>query len=162
MRTVLIVAALLVLTGSAPAGEAMHDMRLTPDALIWRENPNTPTGSQVTILVGDPTKAGEIVVQRLKFPPNYHVPPHIHPYDEYGTVISGSFGAGAGEKLERTGELLKAGGFWLHPAGHPHFGWTGDEGAILQIHFIGPGGIQYVNPADDPRKKAPNAGTAPR
>jgi hypothetical protein len=31
--------------------------------------------------------------------------------------------------------------------------WTGSEGAILQVQFIGPGGIDYVNPADDPRKK---------
>jgi quercetin dioxygenase-like cupin family protein len=133
--------------------EAMHDMRLTPDALTWRDHPNIPKGGQVTILIGDPTKTGEVVVQRLKLPPNYHVPPHIHPFTEYGTVISGSFGAGVGEKLETTGELLKPGSFWMHPAKHPHYGWTGDEGAIVQIHFIGPGGIEYVNPADDPRKK---------
>ena len=31
--------------------------------------------------------------------------------------------------------------------------WTGDEQAILQVQFIGPGGIDYINPADDPRKK---------
>ena len=93
------------------------------------------------------------MVQRLKLPPNYHVPPHIHPFTEYGTVISGSFGAGVGETFERTGELLKPGSFCMHPAKHPHYGWTGDEGAIVQIHFIGPGGIEYVNPADDPRKK---------
>jgi hypothetical protein len=68
-------------------------------------------------------------------------------------VISGSFGAGVGEQFERMGELLKPGSFWMHPAKHPHYGWTGDEGAIVQIHFIGPGGIEYVNPADDPRKK---------
>ena len=63
--------------------EAMHDMRLTPDALTWRDHPNIPKGGQVTILIGDPTKTGEVVVQRLKLPPNYHVPPHIHPYTEY-------------------------------------------------------------------------------
>jgi hypothetical protein len=73
---------------------------------------------------------------------------------EYGTVISGSFGAGVGATFERTGELLKPGSFWMHPARHPHFGWTGDDGAVIQIHFVGPGGIEYVNPADDPRKKA--------
>jgi quercetin dioxygenase-like cupin family protein len=143
----------LAFAGSTPAEEAMHDMRLAPDALTWRDHPNIPTGGQVTILVGDPTKTGEIVVQRLKLPPNYHVPPHIHPFTEYGTVISGSFGAGVGKTFERTGELLKPGSFWMHPAQHPHYGWTGDEGAIVQIHFIGPGGIEYVNPADDPRKR---------
>jgi quercetin dioxygenase-like cupin family protein len=114
----------------------MHDMRLTPDALTWRDHPNIPKGGQVTILVGDPTKTGEVVVQRLKLPPNYHVPPHIHPFTEYGTVISGSFGACVGEKFERTGELLKPGSFWMHPAKHPHYGWTGDEGAIVQIQEV--------------------------
>jgi hypothetical protein len=29
-----------------------------------------------------------------------------------------------------------------------------NEGAIIQKQFIGPGGIEYVNPADDPRKKS--------
>jgi hypothetical protein len=27
------------------------------------------------------------------------------------------------------------------------------EEAILQVQFTGPGGIDYINPADDPRKK---------
>ena len=29
----------------------------------------------------------------------------------------------------------------------------GNEEAIIQVQFIGPGGIDYSNPADDPRKK---------
>jgi hypothetical protein len=31
--------------------------------------------------------------------------------------------------------------------------WTGNEEGILQVQFVGAGGIDYVNPADDPRKK---------
>jgi quercetin dioxygenase-like cupin family protein len=157
LRTLLIFVTLLTFAGSTPAEEAMHDMPLTPDALTWRDHPNIPKGGQVTILVGDPTNTGEIVVQRLKLPPNYRVPPHIHPYTEYGTVISGSFGAGVGKQFERTGDLLRPGSFWMHPAKHPHFGWTGNEGAIVQIHFIGPGGIEYVNLADDPGLRALSA-----
>jgi len=48
----------------------MNEIRLTPDALTWKEHPNIPKRGQVVILVGDPTKAGEVVVQRLRFPPN--------------------------------------------------------------------------------------------
>jgi quercetin dioxygenase-like cupin family protein len=156
MKKLLSVVTLLGLAGSALAltQDAMNDIRLTPDALTWKDHPNVPNGGQVAILVGDPTKADEVVVQRLRFPPNYHVPPHTHAYAEFGTVISGSFGSGVGEKFERKGELLKAGSFWMHPARHAHYGWTGNEGAIVQIQFIGPGGIEYVNPADDPRKKS--------
>jgi hypothetical protein len=51
------------------------------------------------------------------------------------------------------GALYYTGSFWMHRAKHAHYGWTGEEGAIVQIHFIGPGGIEYVNPADDPRTK---------
>jgi hypothetical protein len=63
---------LLAFAASVPAEEPMHDMRLTPDTLTWREHPNIPKGGEVTILIGDPMKAGEVVVQRLKLPPHYH------------------------------------------------------------------------------------------
>jgi quercetin dioxygenase-like cupin family protein len=154
MKWPLILAAFIIaLAGSALGQDAMQDILAKPDALVWKDAPNVPKGGQVAILVGDPKKPGEVVVQRLKFPPNYHVPPHTHPYAEFGTVISGSFGVGMGEKLEMKGGLSKAGSFWMHPAGHAHYGWTGNEEVIIQIQFIGPGGIDYVNPADDPRKK---------
>ena len=29
--------------------------------------------------------------------------------------------------------------------------------AIIEFHFIGPGGIGYVNPADDPRRRTETA-----
>jgi hypothetical protein len=33
-----------------------------------------------------------------------------------------------------------------------HFAWTKDE-TIVQVRGIGPSGVTYVNPADDPGKK---------
>ena len=153
MKTLVTLAALVALGGSALAQDAMKPTMVTPDALTWKDNPNIPKGGQFTILVGDPTKPGETVVQCVKFPANYQVPPHTHPYAETVTVISGSIGYGMGEKLEMKGEMLKPGGFAANPAKHPHYVWTGNEGAIVQVQFIGPGGIDYVNPADDPRKK---------
>jgi len=92
--------------------------------------------------------------QRGKLPANYQVPPHTHPYAETITVLSGSVGFGTGDKFDPTkGEMLKAGAFYAQPAKHPHFVWTGNEEAVVQVQFIGPGGIDYSNPADDPRKK---------
>ena len=38
------------------------------------------------------------------------------------------------------------------PAGAPMFGFTKEE-TVIQLHGVGPWGISYVNPADDPRKK---------
>src|ERR1700751_4794229 len=74
--------------------------------------------------------------------------PHTHPYAETVTVISGSLGFGEGEKFDNKGELLKPGAFLANPAKHAHYAWTGNEEAIVQVQFIGPGGIDYINPAD--------------
>jgi quercetin dioxygenase-like cupin family protein len=144
-------AAVIALTASAWAQDKVT--AAAPEALTWKDNPAIPKGGQIAILVGDPTKTGEVVVQRVKFPANYLVPPHTHPYAETVTVISGSVGLGMGEKADQTGELAKVGGFFANPAKHAHYVWTGNEQAIIQVQFIGPGGIDYINPADDPRKK---------
>jgi hypothetical protein len=134
MRKLLFSAAMVVLAGSALAQDAMKAIIVTPDALAWKDNPALPKGAQSAILLGDPTKSGEVVVQRVRFPANYQVPPHTHPYAETVTVISGNFGFGMGEKIA-------------------HYVWTGNEQAVVQIQFVGPGGIDYINPADDPRKQ---------
>ena len=89
---------------------------------------------------------------RLKFPPNFQMPPHTHPYSEVVTLISGPVGTNHGEKFEKNAEMLRPGSLWVYPARHAHYAWTGNEEAILQVQFIGPGGIDYINPADDPRK----------
>ena len=68
-------------------------------------------------------------------------------------MISGTIWSSAGEKFEKKGDMLKAGSLWVYPAKHAHYAWTGNKEAILQVQFIGPGGITYINPADDPRKK---------
>jgi len=151
MKKLLISVALIALAGSALAQDAVTVVK--PDGLTWKDNPALPKGAQFAVLVGDPTKAGGVVVQRVKLPANYQVPPHTHPYAETVTVISGSLGNGMGEKFEKKGKMLKPGSFFALPAKHAHFVWTGNEEAILQVQFVGPGGIDYINPADDPRKK---------
>jgi quercetin dioxygenase-like cupin family protein len=125
-----------------------------PDQLTFKDNPAIPKGGQLAVVVGDPTKPGSVVVQRVKFPANYRVLPHTHPYGEVVTVISGSMGFGLGETFDTSkGEMAPAGTVHVVPAKQPHYAWTGSEGAIAQAQFVGPGGIDYVNPADDPRKK---------
>jgi hypothetical protein len=53
---------------------------------------------------------------------------------------------------EEAGGLLKPGSMWVYPKRHAHYAWTGDGEAVLPVQYIGPGGIEYVNAADDPRK----------
>ena len=151
MKTSLVAAALIAFASSAMAQHALT--RVTPDALAWKDNPAFPKGIRIATLVGDPTKTGEVVVLRIKFPANSRIPPHTHPYAEVVTLISGSIWSSAGEKFEKKGDMLKTGSLWVYPAKHAHYAWTGNKEAILQVQFIGPGGITYINPADDPRKK---------
>jgi quercetin dioxygenase-like cupin family protein len=153
MKKFLVAAALTVLASTAMAQDSLKLTRITPDTLAWKDNPAFPKGIQIATLIGDPTKAGEVVVLRIKFPANAQIPPHTHPYAEVVTLVSGTIGTSAGEKLEKKGEMLKTGSLWVYPAKQAHYAWTGNEGAILQVQFTSPGGIDYINPADDPRKK---------
>jgi quercetin dioxygenase-like cupin family protein len=109
-------------------------------------------GAQFSVLKGDPTKEGMYVV-RLKVPAGFAIAAHTHPNDENVTVVSGSFNIGTGDKLDRTkGMLLKAGGYSSVAKGMTHYAWF-TEDSIIQLHGMGPQGVTYVNPADDPRKK---------
>ncbi len=73
MKTLLVSATLIALASPAWAQDSMTTA--TPEALSWKDNPAIPKGAQLAILVGDPTKAGGVVVQRVSFPANYVVPP---------------------------------------------------------------------------------------
>ena len=68
-------------------------------------------------------------------------------------MLSGKMYLGMGEKFdESAGHELPPGGFAVLPKKMAHFGWM-TEDTVIQIHSMGPFQINYVNPADDPRKK---------
>ena len=113
MKKLLIAAVLLALAGSVLAQGAMK--MVTPDQLVWKDHP-VFKGAQVVVLIGDPAKAGDLYVQRVKLPPNYQIAPHTHLGDETLTVLTGSLGVGMGEKFEKKGEMLKAGENGVAPA----------------------------------------------
>jgi hypothetical protein len=47
---------------------------------------------------------------------------------------------------------IKAGGYSFVMKGMNHYASFPEE-TVLQLHGMGPQGIVYVNPADDPRKQ---------
>jgi quercetin dioxygenase-like cupin family protein len=124
-----------------------------PQDVTWRPAPPAlPPGAQAAVLLGDPSKEG-LFAMRLKAPKGYSIAPHTHPKQEVVTVISGTVNLGMGEIADRTKtKALPVGTFYVTPAGMPHFLYFEDE-AILQVNTIGPWGIKYVNPKDDPRQK---------
>lgn len=154
MRLHLVAAAIIVLSGAAFAMDpAQHARELTPADIKFEDNPAFPEGGQSMLIHGDPAKP-EFFIIRLKFPPNYVVPPHTHPAFESVTVLTGAMGSGMGEKVEKQkGKMLEAGSLLLLPANHAHYVWTEDEETIIQVAATGPFDIIYVNPEDDPRKK---------
>jgi quercetin dioxygenase-like cupin family protein len=105
--------------------------------------------------MGDPAEAGPYV-ERVKLPPNAVIPPHTHPDDENITVLSGAFGIGEGEVADHAkGRVLPAGSFYYLPANMAHFAWAGPEGAIVQIHGIGPSGIKMLHPSSEDQYEKP-------
>ena len=124
----------------------------TPDTVNWQDEPILPKGAKSVILVGDPTKAG-VFIAWLKFPANYPIPPHTHPYAEVVTVLSGKLGNGMGETFDKNkGEVLNTGSSFVLPTGHTHYVWTTDQETIVELIATGPWDITYTNPKDDPRK----------
>jgi quercetin dioxygenase-like cupin family protein len=125
---------------------------LTAPELKWGDPPPVfRKGARMTVLSGDPGKAGPFVV-RLKMPAGYKIAPHWHPTDEHLTVLSGSFALGMGEKFDPAAlKTLPAGGYALLPAEMRHFAMAKTAGTI-QVHGTGPFVLTYVNPADDPSK----------
>jgi len=100
-----------------------------------------PRGPKCATLEGDRTVANMPFTYRLKIPDGYHIPPHTHPADAHLTVI----------EVKAT-KPMPAGSFIVIPRGTHHFYWTRGE-TIVQSQGIGPWGVAYVNPADDPRKR---------
>lgn len=140
-------------TNPAAAVLKKHIM-VTPGELQWGEcSPMIPPGAQCATIEGDKNAPNVLFTYRLKMPDKYKISPHFHPADEHLTVISGTFKMGLGEKFdEKAMKSMVAGSFMVMPKGAPHFALTQGE-TILQVHAIGPWGLTYVNPADDPRKK---------
>ncbi|MGI8601758.1 MAG: cupin domain-containing protein [Verrucomicrobiales bacterium] len=136
-------------TAAHPSAEqAIH----TPDKIKWQAGPpSLPAGAKMAVLEGDPAKEG-FFTMRIQMPDGYKIAPHTHPKVEHITVLSGTFNFGMGEKFDQSAtQPMPAGTFGFWPAGMKHFVWAKGE-TVVQLHGIGPWKIEYVNPADDPRK----------
>lgn len=150
----------ILLFVGGPVAAQNHDKSHNPghvminlDDQAWSAAPGSlPPGARAMVVEGNPGVAGEFTL-RLWFPAGYAIQPHFHPADEHVTVISGSFYMGLGETFdESSAKLLTAGGFAMMKAGTTHYAFTKEE-TVVQLHGVGPWGLTYVNPEDDPRSK---------
>lgn len=133
----------------------MADHIITPDMIKFAPGPPVlPAGFELAGLDGNMMKKGSEYTVRLRFPDGYKIPAHFHPGDEHVTVISGTFWMGMGDKFDEASlKEMPAGSFHKIPKGARHYAMSKGQ-TVIQLHGVGPWGITYVNPADDPRKKS--------
>jgi quercetin dioxygenase-like cupin family protein len=151
---VIVVALVAVAPAAVAQSPKPSHILLSPGELTWGDPPPVfEKGASFTVVSGDPSKPG-IFVARLKMPAGFKVAPHWHPTDEHLTVLSGTFALGMGEKFDKaTMKELPAGSYALMPAEMRHFA-TAVTAATIQVTGQGPFVLNYVNPADDPSKRA--------
>jgi quercetin dioxygenase-like cupin family protein len=158
MRKILVgcivaIGAIVVATMAQDAKAPAHILT-SPSDIKWGNPPPVfePEAS-FAVISGDPSQPG-IYVVRLKMPAGYKIAPHWHPTDEHVTVISGTFALGMGETFDKAKmKELPAGGYALLPAEMRHYAMA-KTAAVVQVHGMGPFALTYVNPADDPSKRA--------
>jgi quercetin dioxygenase-like cupin family protein len=146
---IVFIAAVAIAAGPAAEGH----ISIVPSEVKWTDAPAIGPGAKLAVLEGDP-KLAEPFTMRIKFPANFKVAIHTHPVQERVSVLSGAFYLGIGEKYDAAKAVAyPAGGFTVIPPGMHMFAFTKDEETVVQLNGIGPWGIDYLNPDEDPRKK---------
>ncbi|HET9095235.1 MAG TPA: cupin domain-containing protein [Candidatus Baltobacteraceae bacterium] len=136
MRQFRVLLALAIALGIGGAAWAASSPTIVmPAQLKWQPQPGNYS---MAVLYGNPGKSGYYVI-RLKLPPNWTFGTHYHPAQENVTVISGTFYAGLGSKMDKSKvTAFPAGSFVAMPPNVRHYALTKSEGAVIQIDGQGP------------------------
>jgi quercetin dioxygenase-like cupin family protein len=146
LRTLLTSSALLL---AAPALAAQDSAAAAPMQWVVAP-PLLPPGAMIAVVSGDPILPGRSTIQ-LSMPNGYRMPPHFHPTYERVEVKQGTLLVGMGDRLDVKQTLpLAVGDTILAPAGFHHFS-VAKGTTIVEVSFMGPYTITYVNAADAPR-----------
>jgi len=139
---------------AAPAAASSHVMLMASDTQWGDAPPALERGAQAAVFAGNPATPGALFVLRLKMPPGYRVARHWHPSDEHVTVIEGDLTLSMGDGTDHHTATFGPGDYVLLPA-HMHHMASTQGGMVVQVHGKGPFELHYVDPKDDPRKRAP-------
>lgn len=154
-RTPFAFAALSTMVALGAAGAVSAEtpqIMLTPADLQWTDVGSLPPGAKLAMIEGKMSDPAPITA-RIKLPANYRLPPHWHPGVERVTVLAGTFHYGMGDRADmKHTTAMPSGSVIVMPPKMSHFVFTKEE-TIVQLNVVGPWGINYVDPADDPRKK---------
>ena len=153
--TVSAIAMILGISGIAVgAADLPYDgnghLMLDPAELKWSEVASMAPPAQIAVIEGNLAEK-EPFTFRLKLPAGYQIDPHTHPAFERVTVISGTLHFAEGETFSRDKTTaLSQGAVAIMPPEAPMYGYV-EEDTVIQVHGVGPWGIEYINPKDDPR-----------
>jgi len=139
---------------AAPAAASSHVMLMASDTQWGDAPPALERGAQAAVIAGNPATPGALFVLRLKMPPGYRVARHWHPSDEHVTVIEGDLTLDMGDGDQMHSATFGPGDYVLLPTKMQHAA-SSKNGNVVQIHGTGPFELNYVDPKDDPRKRAP-------
>lgn len=126
---------------------------ILPEDIDWKPFPALPPAARLAVVVGQPAEPGPYVI-RVKVPSGVKLKPHRHPEDRVYTVISGVFYIGLGDQFDD--DNLKAyppGSVIVLPGNTTHFHWAKSGEYVTQVYGIGPLGMEYLDPSDDPRRQ---------
>jgi quercetin dioxygenase-like cupin family protein len=131
-------------------GETAFKSILSED-IDWKPFPAFPPSVRLAVVVGTPSGPGPYTI-RVKVRRGVKLMPHKHPEDRVYTVLSGVFYIGLGEVFDPDKlEAYPLGAVIVLPGNTTHFHWAKSSEYITQITAIGPLGIDYLKPNDDPR-----------
>jgi quercetin dioxygenase-like cupin family protein len=126
---------------------------IRPDDIDWKPFPAFPPSVRLAVVVGRPSEPGPYVI-RVKVPSGVKLMPHRHPEDRVYTVISGVFYIGLGDTFDGDKmEAYPAGSVIVLPGNTSHFHWAKSREYVTQVTAIGPLGVEYLDPGDDPRER---------
>ena len=128
-----------------------------PEEVDWQPFAAFPPPARLAVVVGQPSEPGPYVI-RVKVPAGVKLMPHRHPEDRVYTVVSGVFYIGLGDTFDAgTLAAYPPGSVIVLPGGTSHFHWAKSGQYVTQVTGIGPLGIDYIDPKDDPREQAEQA-----
>ena len=120
----------------------------------WKPFAAFPPSVRLAVIVGNPSEVGPYTI-RVKVPGGVKLMPHRHPEDRIYTVISGVFYVGRGDRFDAAKlEAYPPGAVLVLPGDTSHFHWARSGEYVTQVSAIGPLGLEYVDPKDDPRRSA--------
>jgi quercetin dioxygenase-like cupin family protein len=124
---------------------------ILPEEIEWKPFAAFPPSVRLAVVVGKPSESGPYTM-RVRVPHDVKLMPHRHPEDRVYTVISGVFYIGLGDHFDE--DRLQAyppGSVIVLPGNTSHFHWAKSSEYITQVTAMGPLGLEYFNPQDDPR-----------